>query len=63
MDPDSDRWVRSDEARRKLRDLMDEVEHQGAHVFVLRYARPSVVIVPVEWYEQARATFAKGEAS
>ena len=55
MDADSDRWVRSDEARRRLRDLMDEVEHQGAHIYVLRYDRPSVVIVPVDWYEQITA--------
>lgn len=54
MDPESDRWVRSDDARRHLRGLLDDVEHDGAHVFVLRYDTPAAVIVPVEWYEQAR---------
>jgi prevent-host-death family protein len=60
VDKDSDRWVRSDEARRRLRNLVDEVEHDGAHIFVLRYNRPSAVIVPVEWYEQAKATISEG---
>jgi prevent-host-death family protein len=49
-----DRRVRSDEARRTLRDLLNEVEHEGAHVYVLRYDTPAAVIVPVEWYEQAK---------
>jgi len=55
MDPDNDRWVRSDEARRRLRDLLDEVEHEDAHVYVLRYDRPVAVIVSAEWYEEAKS--------
>ena len=51
MNPDEDRWVRSDEARTKLRDLLDEVDRDGAHVYILRYDRPVAVMVPVEWYE------------
>lgn len=54
MDRDNDRWVRSEEARTKLRSLMDEVENQDAHVYLLRYDRPVAVIVPVDWYENAR---------
>ena len=50
MNPDTDRWVRSDEARAKLRDLLDDVE-DGAHIYVLRYDKPAAVLVPVDWYE------------
>jgi len=61
MDRDTDRWVRSDEARTKLRDLLDEVAHDEAHVYVLRYDKPAAVIVPVEWYEQAKAMIEAGK--
>lgn len=54
MNPDTDRWVRSNEARTKLRDLLDEVTQEGGHVYVLRYDKPVAVIVPVEWYEEMR---------
>ena len=53
MDRDTDRWVRSDEARAKLRDLLDEIAG-GAHVYVLRYDKPAAVLVPVEWYERVK---------
>jgi prevent-host-death family protein len=51
MNPDKDRWVRSDEARAKLRDLLDEVMHDEVHIYLLRYDKPAAVIVPVDWYE------------
>ncbi len=54
MNPDTDRWVSSEEARTKLRDLMDAVAHDEAHIYVLRYGKPAAVIVPVEWYEATR---------
>jgi prevent-host-death family protein len=54
MDRETDRWVRSDEARAKLRDLLDEIAADGAHVYVLRYDKPAAVLVPVEWYERMR---------
>lgn len=50
-----DKQVRSDEARRNLRDLLDEVEHHDVHVTILRYDKPAGVIVSVDWYEQAKA--------
>lgn len=53
MDRETDRWVRSDEARLKLRELLDDVE-DGAHVYVLRYDKPAAVLVPVGWYERVR---------
>jgi len=55
MNPDTDRWVRSDEARTKLRDLLDEVAHDDAHIYLLRYDKPAAVIVPVTWYEEVLA--------
>jgi prevent-host-death family protein len=44
-----DRQVHSDEARRKLRDLLNAVEHDGEHVTILRYDTPAAVLMPVEW--------------
>jgi PHD/YefM family antitoxin component YafN of YafNO toxin-antitoxin module len=57
MDRDTDRWVRSDEARTKLRDLLDEIAHDGARIYVLRYDKPAAVLVPVDWYEDAEAAW------
>ena len=61
MDPESDRWVRSQEARDHLRDLLDEIGRDGAHVYVLRYDKPAAVIVPVEWYEHVKEVISKEE--
>lgn len=59
-----DKQVRSDEARRNLRDLLDEVEHHDVHVTILRYDKPAAVLVSLEWYEQAKALIGgAGEAA
>lgn len=55
------RQVKSDEARRNLRDLLNAVEHNGEHVTILRYDRPGAVIVPVDWYTQAQRSLADKE--
>jgi prevent-host-death family protein len=60
MDRDTDRWVRADEARAKLRDLLDEIAARGAHIYVLRYDKPAAVLVPVEWYERMKAQTESG---
>jgi prevent-host-death family protein len=52
-----ERRIHSDEARRRFRDLLDEVEHGGAHVTVMRYDTPAVVVVPVDWYRNANAVY------
>lgn len=57
----TDKQVRSDEARRHLRDLLDEVEARGARIMILRYDKPAAVLVPVDWYEDALATLQKEE--
>lgn len=54
MNPETDRWIRSDEARAKLRDLLDRMARDGIPVYILRYDKPLAVIVPVDWYEDAR---------
>ena len=56
MDPD--RAVTPDDVRRGFRELLNEVEHDNEHVTIMRYDTPSVVVVPVEWYEQAKAQIA-----
>lgn len=45
--------VRSAEARRRIRDLLDDAQ-QGVHTEVRRYDKPVAVIVPADWYEKAR---------
>jgi antitoxin (DNA-binding transcriptional repressor) of toxin-antitoxin stability system len=42
----TDRQVRSDEARRNLRNLLDEVA-LGARITILRYDKPAALLVPV----------------
>lgn len=53
--------VPSDEAKRGFRALLNDVEHQGEHVTILRYKTPAAVIVPVEWYEHAKALTSEKE--
>jgi prevent-host-death family protein len=53
--------VRSDEIRRRLRELMNAVERDGEHVTILRYDEPVAVIVPVDWHEKAAAALGEGE--
>jgi len=48
------RQVKSEEARRNFRDLLDEAE-RGGFIEVLRYDRPVAVLVPAGWYEEASA--------
>jgi len=60
---DETRWeVRTDELRRNLRPLLNSVERERAHVTVKRYDEPVAVIVPIDWYEQARALVAASGA-
>lgn len=42
------RTVQSDDARRKLRELLNAVEHDGEHITILRYDTPAAVMVPVD---------------
>jgi antitoxin (DNA-binding transcriptional repressor) of toxin-antitoxin stability system len=46
------RVVRSAEARKHIRDLLDDAE-RGVHTEVRRYDRPVAVLVPPDWYEKA----------
>ena len=51
------RRVHSDEARRSLRELLNEIERDGAHITILRYQTPATVMVPVDWYRNANAVY------
>lgn len=51
--------MRTDEMRRNLRELLTEVERDGVHVTIARYNIPAAVMVPVDWYEQAKALISK----
>lgn len=53
--------MRTDEMRRNLRELLTEVERDGAHITITRYETPAAVMVPVDWYEQAKALVNKEE--
>ena len=55
----TDKTVRSDEARRNFRELLDEVEHRGMHITIARYDKAAVVVVPVAWHEAAKAELEK----
>ena len=47
------RDIKSDEARRTFRDLLDEVERDPeAAVRISRYDRPVAVVVSAAWYER-----------
>lgn len=47
------RQVKSDDARRTFRELLNAVRYHGEHVEILRYKTPEAVIVPKDWYERA----------
>lgn len=48
----------SEDARRKWRRILNEVE-RGEPVAVTRYGKPLAVVVPAGWYEQAAAALAE----
>jgi prevent-host-death family protein len=39
------------EAREKLSDVVDKVQHQGDAFIISRHGKPAAVVVPVEVYE------------
>ena|ERR1022692_831124 len=50
------RELRSDEARRGFRDLLDEVERDpAAAIRILRYERPVAVVVSADWHDRVLA--------
>jgi len=48
------RQIKSDEARRSFRNILNEVE-RGGFVEILRYEEPTAVMVPVSWFARAKA--------
>ena len=47
--------VPTDELRATFRDTLNEVEYQGERIVVLRYGKPTAVIVPLAWFARAEA--------
>jgi len=47
------REVQSAEARARLSDLLDGTRHYGHHVKIVRYGKPTAVLVPPAWYASA----------
>jgi hypothetical protein len=45
-----DRTITSTEFRAGMRNVMDEVEHRGAHVKITRFADAAMVLVPAAWH-------------
>jgi prevent-host-death family protein len=56
-----DKQVQSEEARRRFRALLDSVEHKDEHVTISRYNTPAAVLVPWQWYRQARQALREGK--
>jgi prevent-host-death family protein len=50
----------SENARRSFRQLFEAVI-RGEHVTITRYGEDAAVIVPLDWYEQARAALKEGD--
>lgn len=46
-----ERTITSDEARTKMRDLLDEVDYGNNRVRITRYGKAAAVVVPVDWYD------------
>ena len=55
--------IGSNQARDNFAEVLTDVEHNGAHVTVMRYKKPAAVIVPIDWYEQAKGLLENGEQS
>jgi antitoxin (DNA-binding transcriptional repressor) of toxin-antitoxin stability system len=51
--------IQSKALRDDMRRVLDEVQHDGEHVTILRYSQPAGVIVPPGWHERAEALMAK----
>lgn len=46
--------VRLEDARKNLGNLVDEAERDGVHFPMSKYGRTKAVVVPIDWYRQAR---------
>lgn len=47
--------ILSDDARKRFREVVDDIQQNNEHYQVLRYQTPSAMIVPVSWFERAKA--------
>jgi prevent-host-death family protein len=47
--------VSLERARKTLGEIVDHARIAGEHTTITRQGKPGAVMVPVEWYEQAKA--------
>ncbi len=57
-----DEYVSIEQARPKLGELVDRARLAGDHLVIARNGRPAAVIVPLDWYDDAREALAPREA-
>jgi prevent-host-death family protein len=62
MDNDLITTIQSNEARIKLRAVLNSVM-QGEHVTITRYNTVEAVVVPMDWYERAVGMIAADDRS
>jgi GIY-YIG catalytic domain-containing protein len=55
----ADNQILSDQVRLHFRATLSRIQHDGAHLHVVRYSKPVAVLIPVDWYEQAKALISK----
>jgi len=46
--------IGSNQMRENFAGVLSDVEHDDKHFFVMRYRKPVAVLVPIDWYEQAK---------
>lgn len=49
-----------DRARGDLGGIVDRARLKGEHTVITRAGKPAAVVVPVDWYEKAKAAIGEG---
>lgn len=57
-----DEHIGIEDARSSLGDIVIAAAERGEHTVITRYGKPAAVIVPVDWYEAAKAALVTEEA-
>jgi prevent-host-death family protein len=52
----------TEEARKKLGDLLNAAQFAGQHTEITRHGKPAGLLVPADWYETATAAIAEVKA-
>ncbi|MDH6116877.1 prevent-host-death family protein [Kitasatospora sp. GAS204A] len=51
--------VPTEEARKKLGDLLNAAQFAGQHTAITRHGKTAALLVPVDWYESAQRALAE----